>query len=556
MSFQMRPSQTLCPSFERELSQNYLNTTQFQSGEDAYLRAEAIAHVHKLSLNDIILLSPKFWNMHTDPIICLDGAATTLLTIQYNLAVGTLGAFVSERNDLAEIVNNLMEFRAIGQFCLTELDHGLDAFHLETTATRLKDGSFELHTPHPGAAKFMPPTLPVLGKPCFAIVFAQLVASGTSYGIRQFLVCLNDGRRMSPGISARILPHRGNSDPVNHCLTTFTRVILPPSALLGDLHTSIPPRLQFFASIWRVAVGTLALTSIAVPGLAIAAHIALKYSLRRVVHSDGAQVPIFNFRTQQIPILNTIARAYVIRAFHLKAVEYFVDDAVNPFVQHGIATCFKAVVSRDFLDSQGTLAERCGAQGLFGHNRLIALHDEMRAIAIAEGDVLVLSIRLATELLLEKYAMPIASYPNSLLAIREKALIAKYRSVVTAGGHRSAKFASHVIPHCERIVRAIGYRIAYEAAIAANVAQGLIDLFVYTVVKSDLAWYIEDQLLTSDELEDLQDAAIRSCLPHAEKWVAELEVERYVSAPIVSEAAWNKFRGRLSSIGQEPIAKL
>ena len=36
---------------------------------------------------------------------------------------------------------------------LTELDHGLDAKNLETTATRQLDGSFILHTPRPGAAK-------------------------------------------------------------------------------------------------------------------------------------------------------------------------------------------------------------------------------------------------------------------------------------------------------------------------------------------------------------------------------------------------------------------
>jgi acyl-CoA oxidase len=40
-----------------------------------------------------------------------------------------------------------------GQFCLTELGHGLDAFNLETTASVLPDGGFLLHTPTPQAAK-------------------------------------------------------------------------------------------------------------------------------------------------------------------------------------------------------------------------------------------------------------------------------------------------------------------------------------------------------------------------------------------------------------------
>jgi hypothetical protein len=40
-----------------------------------------------------------------------------------------------------------------GQYCLTEVGHGLDIIHLETTATLLRDGFFDLHTPAPSAAK-------------------------------------------------------------------------------------------------------------------------------------------------------------------------------------------------------------------------------------------------------------------------------------------------------------------------------------------------------------------------------------------------------------------
>lgn len=40
-----------------------------------------------------------------------------------------------------------------GQFMLTEVGHGLNARNLETTATMLPNGGFELHTPHERAAK-------------------------------------------------------------------------------------------------------------------------------------------------------------------------------------------------------------------------------------------------------------------------------------------------------------------------------------------------------------------------------------------------------------------
>ena len=41
-------------------------------------------------MEDVLFLSPKFWDLHTDPIACIDGA-TTLLTIHYNRCAGTFG---------------------------------------------------------------------------------------------------------------------------------------------------------------------------------------------------------------------------------------------------------------------------------------------------------------------------------------------------------------------------------------------------------------------------------------------------------------------------------
>ena len=39
------------------------------------------------------------------------------------------------------------------QYMMTEVGHGLDAPNIETTATLLENGQFDLHTPNPGASK-------------------------------------------------------------------------------------------------------------------------------------------------------------------------------------------------------------------------------------------------------------------------------------------------------------------------------------------------------------------------------------------------------------------
>lgn len=64
-----------------------------------------------LTLEDIETLSPRFWQLHRDPIICSDGAATTLLTIQLNLVIGTILDCVGVREDMRDLLDGLLSYR-------------------------------------------------------------------------------------------------------------------------------------------------------------------------------------------------------------------------------------------------------------------------------------------------------------------------------------------------------------------------------------------------------------------------------------------------------------
>ena len=109
-----------------------------------------------------------------DPIL-LHSAATALLAIHSNLALGTIASYLKHRPDLKPLADELVNYTALyvslffhhswkhpltgtivdssGQFCLTEVGHGLDVANLGTTVTLLEDGSFDLHTPEPSASK-------------------------------------------------------------------------------------------------------------------------------------------------------------------------------------------------------------------------------------------------------------------------------------------------------------------------------------------------------------------------------------------------------------------
>ncbi|EEB96670.1 hypothetical protein MPER_04155 [Moniliophthora perniciosa FA553] len=66
----------------------------------------------------------------------------TLLNIHYNLCTGTLATYASDRPDIAALVEKLLRFEISGQYCLTELGHGLHVINMETTVIMLSNGDF------------------------------------------------------------------------------------------------------------------------------------------------------------------------------------------------------------------------------------------------------------------------------------------------------------------------------------------------------------------------------------------------------------------------------
>ncbi|KAF8882696.1 acyl-CoA dehydrogenase NM domain-like protein [Infundibulicybe gibba] len=514
----------------------------------SYERAMAIGTAFDMTAEDLSTLSRKFWDLHSDPLLTFDGAAATLLTIQYNLVAGTLAQYLPSRNDLTPLVDDLLRYKIIGQFCLTELDHGLDARNLETTATLLPSGEFTIHTSTPRASKYMPPTIPV-GIPCIGIVFARLMVDGEDRGVRPFIVPLNDGSSMYPGITARLLPWRGGTNPVNHSTTSFRNVRVPHSALLGPMDKPKNLRAAFFECIQRVAVGSIALACTGLTMMEVMIYIGAKYSLRRMVGPPGHQSPILRFRTQQIPILSALAQVHVLRALSNWATRYFSDPSIDFRVRHAVAACMKAVVIQCAQAATLSVSERCGAQGLFSVNQMSTFHAELRGIAIAEGDILAISIRLVAELLLGRYELPETVDPNSLLARHETGLFEERRTILALDSlhHEGRMSENHLLPYCQAMVEAAGHRMAYDAARAAGVMPALIDLYLSSIIKLDPAWYVENADMSRSAQAQMEDAALDAVLPHASSLAEGLDVAYCTTAPIVSDAEWETFSNSLSS---------
>ncbi|KAL0952494.1 hypothetical protein HGRIS_006757 [Hohenbuehelia grisea] len=511
-----------------------------------YQRTKAIVQAYGLTEDDVRETSPKFWFMHTDPIWTLDGGAGTLTTIQVNLCAGTLAMFSEGNPKAAEELRRVLRFDVVGQFCLTEAGHGLDVIHMETTATLLSDGSFDLHTPTEAAAKFMPPTAPA-GVPCISVVFARTICDGEDRGVKPFLVPINDGIHMHPGVVCKLLPQRGSGFPVNHSLTYFDHVRLPSSALLGPIERPADPRTTFFANIFRVAVGTIAIGSQGMSALQMGAYIAAKYSARRtVISSSGERVPILEFRTQKIPILTALAQAHVMVALHHRIIEIFALPGLSNHIRHGIGSILKVVMMNHSRGALMELSERMGAQGLFEFNQISSMHSDLRGAAIAEGDCLVVSIRLATELLLGRYSMMPSSDPDSLLARHEIGRFAQCRALLkNMRGHRDPDFDRLILPQALSLVESIGHRIAYDAAVDAGLDQCIIDTYVASCIKLDPVWYSENAGLSQAEQRDMEARAIDAMYPRMWELLSATGVEPYIMAPAASEEKWARFRDSL-----------
>lgn len=83
--------------------------------------------------------------------------------------------------------------------------------------------------------------------------------------------------------------------------------------------------------------------------------------------------------------------------------------------------------------------------------------------------------------------------------------------------------------------------MAYDAAVSAGVSPDLIDLYVASIIQLDPAWYSENVGMTIDRQAELQAKALDAVLPQVEVLIRGLGVDEYVSAPIVSDKAWDSF---------------
>ncbi|MFE3598240.1 acyl-CoA dehydrogenase [Streptomyces sp. NPDC059142] len=339
----------------------------------------------------------------------VDGGLCTVASIHYNLFLGSLldqhaGAGGRE-------VSEFTSMRRVGTFLCTELDHGNDASALRTTAELDREtGEFILHTPTPGAQKFMPNTS-LAGGPKSAVVAARLLIDGVDEGCFLFLTPLSDGETHLPGVHVRRLPDRTGT-PVDHCLTSFDRVRLPREALLeaehgrldqdGTLHSDLgSARKRFLHAIARVTSGKLCMSAGTLGMSRAALAIAVRHSHSRHISGPklGERVPLVAHRSHSSRLLDATATAYAMTFLHREVVaEWVGHTAENRAEAERLVAVAKGWITWQARAIAIESRERCGAQGLFPVNGISDLPLNIEGGITAEGDNLVIWVKAGSEM--------------------------------------------------------------------------------------------------------------------------------------------------------------
>ncbi|MYQ40989.1 Acyl-coenzyme A oxidase [Streptomyces sp. LamerLS-316] len=339
----------------------------------------------------------------------VDPALTTVAGIHYNLFLGSLlDHECAGRRDLSDYLT----MRRIGTFLCTEVAHGNNAAAMETTATydRERDG-FVLHTPNPGAQKFMPNTSPAGGAKS-GLVAARLVADGADHGVRLFLVPLTDEVRALPGIRVRRLPARMGS-PVDHCLTSFDQLFVERDALLGSAEEGGAPgefmtgpgdrRRRFLTSIGRVTPGRISMSACAAGSARATLAVAVRYGGHRMISgSRGAPpVPVNAHRTHHGPLASAMATVFAMSLLYRRAQERWeaCADEDGRTEAGRLVDVAKAWITWRAREVIVESRERCGAQALLENNGMTELVTGVEGAITAEGDNIALYAKAAADML-------------------------------------------------------------------------------------------------------------------------------------------------------------
>jgi acyl-CoA oxidase len=347
--------------------------------------------------------------------------------VQWGLFGGALQALGTARHHERHL-RDMMDGTLLGCFAMTETGHGSDVQHLRTTATYDPAGQeFEIHTPEPGARK------DYIGGAArdarMAVVFAQLVTGGETFGVHAFLVPIrdDDGRPM-PGVTITDCGVKAGLNGVDNGRLVFDRVRVPREALL-DRFGDVAPDGTYSSPIdnetrrFFTMLGTLVRGRISVAGGAGSAAekaltLAIRYGEARRQFANpatGEEVVVLDYLVHQRKLLPLLATSYALHVAQNDLVERMhelqahgaAEDEARRRELETRAAGIKAIGTWHATRTIQTCREACGGAGYLAENLLPALKADTDVFTTFEGDNTVL-LQLVAKTILSDYGRGVA----------------------------------------------------------------------------------------------------------------------------------------------------
>ncbi|WP_448511412.1 acyl-CoA dehydrogenase family protein [Photorhabdus laumondii] len=364
-----------------------------------------------------------------------DCAVVSMLSIHYNLAIGTVANLGVQTPYVEDLYQKLCSGRAIGVYLATELAHGNDLIAIETQANYLPEkGVFMLNSPSQNAYKFMPNTMPC-ELPKVAVILAQLNVSGKKYGIFPFLLPLSVNGKLTPGVKITPLGDKPGFY-LDNAITSFDNVEIPFEGLLagnmitltreGKVSLHIKELRERFSLITnRIHSGKLCMAMISVTAAKSVLHITSTYGNKRQTFGYSGAMPIINYSHFKEGIawdtLSTITHTLYLRELTRK-VSTILSESIKNF-KFSDELLIEIITTKSLCTwrTQEILIncrERCGAQGLFTVNKISPYLISNFGTITSEGDNLVLSLKAGGMIILNKMKeINKASFQHNLFPI-------------------------------------------------------------------------------------------------------------------------------------------
>ena len=330
--------------------------------------------------------------------------------VQFGLFGGSIYFLGTKRHHA--LLEQVADAEMPGCFAMTELGHGSNVRDLKTKAIYdHSTKEWIIHTPDELARKEWIGNAALHAQ--MATVFAQLEVNGEGHGVHAFLVRIRDEQgNVMPNVSIDDCGHKMGLNGVDNGRIWFDNVRIPADNLLNrfadiDEQGQYTSPIQssgkrFFTMLGTLVGGRVSIASAALSASKSALTIATRYgAMRRQFGPAGRpETPILDFRTHQRRLMPLLAKSYAL-SFGVQYLQqrYLGRSEQDEREVEGLAAGLKAYSSWHATHTIQIARECCGGQGYLTVNRLVSLKADTDIFTTFEGDNIVLLQLLAKGLL-------------------------------------------------------------------------------------------------------------------------------------------------------------